>query len=809
MVEQQQPLQQEEVLSSSSSNLQKEATTTFNNQNYMKADYLPKILESLQFVNYFTKELPSDPTKLNYVRQVPHACYSYCKPSLLMKPIHENVTDSTSFLTYFLNLQERKRKLRDASSDDSSEEDNNKNNARVTPFELIIASNEVAKDCLQQSLLPKSNNLNETLLSHNNTYITKDDLQYFFLQKLQNDNNENITMNEEMIKNNQEKIQLFTNYLCGYETLENTIKKTKYYAHCYAGHQFGYFAGQLGDGRAINIGQIKLNHHSSFILDNNDDNNRDSNTNMESRLSQQEKYNHIKEEDNLFEQVFELQMKGAGRTPYSRNGDGRAVLRSSIREFLCSEFMFHLGIPTSRALSLVVSKDKVIERDEFYNRNIKYEFGAIVLRIASSFIRFGSFEVFLYRFTSSLMESEERREELKIIDLLVDHVIRHYFPHLLQNSGNDKMISDSKNDKDEFSNTKKIVKSNLSLTVKLEWAKEVIRRTAKLMSDWQCYGFVHGVMNTDNMSILGITIDYGPFGFVDYFNENFVPNFSDSEGRYRYANQPEIGYWNCNKLIKTLSHLFPSEKMDDEIREQYWKHYNYFYLFTMRQKLGLMPNKELMIRKKNLNRLEDYIVKEVKDENMFEGDSERLRKLDLELIKDLMNWLQESHADFTLFFRLLSDVGFYYTKKEENNIVDEEFVNLMLQKTLPQIVTTCQRSVCSSDTVEGTTVDQEKKNGLMNWLNKYIKRLNSEEIKMEMTREERKERMNEINPRYVLRNSLVHDIIKEATEGNYESFYEYFEVLTDPFSDQSSERQEKYGRRVPESKLNIKLSCSS
>ena len=248
------------------------------------------------------------------------------------------------------------------------------------------------------------------------------------------------------------------------------------YAANYGGHQFGNWAGQLGDGRAITLGETI----------------------------------------NARGQRWELQLKGAGPTPYSRNADGRAVLRSSIREFLCSEAMHHLGVPTTRALSLVATGEPV-ERDMFYDGHPKTEPGAVVCRVAPSFIRFGNFEL------------PASRGEVEVLEQLVDFTIRRDFPEL-QGSGPG---------------------------LREEWFGLVCERTAKMVAHWMRVGFVHGVMNTDNMSILGLTIDYGPYGWIDNFDAGWTPNTTDRDRRrYRFGQQAQVAFWNLSRLAGALMPAF-------------------------------------------------------------------------------------------------------------------------------------------------------------------------------------------------------------------------------------------------------------
>jgi uncharacterized protein YdiU (UPF0061 family) len=248
----------------------------------------------------------------------------------------------------------------------------------------------------------------------------------------------------------------------------------KPYAACYGGHQFGQWAGQLGDGRAITLGEIV----------------------------------------NDVGVRYELQLKGAGPTPYSRHADGRAVLRSSIREFLCSEAMHHLGVPTTRALSLVGTGDGVM-RDMFYSGHARAEPGAIVCRVARSFLRFGSYQI------------HASRGDIETLRTLVAYTFEHHFPHLGP-VNKDSVVA---------------------------FLSEVGQRTARLMAEWMRVGFVHGVMNTDNMSILGLTIDYGPYGWIDNYDSDWTPNTTDAAtGRYRFGLQPQMGGWN---LVRLAEALFP------------------------------------------------------------------------------------------------------------------------------------------------------------------------------------------------------------------------------------------------------------
>jgi uncharacterized protein YdiU (UPF0061 family) len=307
------------------------------------------------------------------------------------------------------------------------------------------------------------------------------------------------------------------------------------YAARYGGHQFGHWAGQLGDGRAITLGEI-----------------------IAADGTRQE-----------------LQLKGAGRTPYSRTADGRAVLRSSLREFMCSEAMHHLGVPTTRALSLVATREEVV-RDMFYDGHPRPEPGAVVCRVAPSFLRFGNFQI---------LAAQREHEELQ---RLAAYVLKNFFP-------------EQGNIEDLF--------------------REVCRRTGLLMADWMRLGFVHGVMNTDNLSILGLSIDYGPYGWLEGYDLEWTPNTTDAEGRrYCYGNQPHVAQWNLARLAEALLPLVPDKAPLEAALQLYTDTFSEAWRKGLAAKLGLVALDQ-------------------------PGDDE--------LVSELFQVLQERETDFTIFFRNL------------------------------------------------------------------------------------------------------------------------------------------------------------
>ena len=456
--------------------------------------------------------------------------------------------------------------------------------------------------------------------------------------------------------------ELFVKVMSG----EIPFKDFKSYAMCYGGHQFGQWAGQLGDGRAINIAELSVKDRN-----------------------------------------IKIQLKGAGPTPYSRRADGLAVLRSSIREYLCSEAMYNLGIPTTRALSIVKTGDW-IPRDILYNGNIADEQGAIVARVSESFIRFGNFEIFA---------SRQDKENLK---KLADYTISHHFSEL----------------------------GSPSKETYLAFFKQVVNRTKKLMIHWQRVGFVHGVMNTDNMSILGQTIDYGPYGWLEEYNPGWTPNTTDAQHRrYRYGNQPSVALWNLTQLANALYPLIEDLEALQTILDTYKKEYIKEQHEMMCSKLGL----------RNTSAVSDEFI------HILEGN------------------LRQSEIDMTLFFRELSN---------SKSINFSEFWN-----TLKKV------SYLEKLELKG------RKKEWREWFNSYLFQLHNEDLNAE----ERSKQMKQVNPKYVLRNYMAQLAIDQAETGNYSLLEELYNLLQNPYADQP-EMEKWYIKRPEWAKNKVgcsMLSCSS
>jgi uncharacterized protein YdiU (UPF0061 family) len=417
-------------------------------------------------------------------------------------------------------------------------------------------------------------------------------------------------------------------------------------AMVYAGHQFGVKVPRLGDGRAILLGEV-INDR---------------------------------------EENWDLHLKGSGPTPYSRRGDGYAVLRSSIREYLCGEAMHALGIPSTRTLCIIGSEEPV-ERETIETR-------AMIVRMAKSHLRFGSFEFF---------QGEDKQK-------LADYVIHHHYPELEKSY--------------EFGPARYGA-----------WLKEVANRTASLIAQWQSVGFAHGVMNTDNMSILGLTLDYGPFGFMEEFDPNYICNHSDDQGRYAFAQQPSVGLWNVNVLAHYLLPLLnQDESYIKEALRSYQEVFHAEQLRLMRAKLGLF----------------------------LEQESDR------SLVGELYQLMIHSRVDHTIFFRSLS----LFTNDEKmirSSFKDESSLKLWDQ-----------------------------------WSVKYRERIRIEVLDTG----EREKRMNEVNPKFILRNYMAQIAIDEAIQKKtYTETARLLRVLRRPFDEHPED--EDYAKESPKWGKDLEISCSS
>ena len=468
------------------------------------------------------------------------------------------------------------------------------------------------------------------------------------------------------------------------------------FAMCYGGHQFGNWAGQLGDGRAINLGEVIKQSAGA----------KSKNTNDSENVNDAEHWT--------------LQLKGAGPTPYSRTADGLAVLRSSIREFLCSEAMFHLGVPTTRALSLVSSGEQVM-RDMFYDGNPKFEPGAIVCRVAPSFVRFGNFQIF------------SARGDVENLKKIVDFTIRNDFPHL----------------------------GTPSPEVYAKWYEEVCRRTCEMIVHWMRVGFVHGVMNTDNMSILGLTIDYGPYGWLEDYDPGWTPNTTDASGkRYRFGNQPLVAHWNLYQLGNAILPLV---------------------------------NDTAMLQKG----LDLYLDKIESDSNSMIADKLGLKNYDPatddELKKELFEILTLVETDMTIFYRKLANVPAEVDPSKEDS----------------ELLATIQDAFYSPEKIlDAKTEDQiANRKRIAAWLRSYQSRVAADGVADEL----RREQMNRVNPKYVLRNYIAQLAIDKAEAGDGSMVMQLLEILRNPYDEQPE--QEEFAAKRPEWARHragcSMLSCSS
>ncbi len=416
------------------------------------------------------------------------------------------------------------------------------------------------------------------------------------------------------------------------------------HATCYGGHQFGNWAGQLGDGRAINLGEVR----------------------------------------NRRGEHWTVQLKGAGPTPYSRTADGLAVLRSSLREFLCSEAMHHLGVPTTRALSLVTTGD-MVTRDMLYDGHPAEEPGAVVCRVAPSFTRFGHFEILAARGETDLLRQ------------LLDFTIEAHFADLRS--------AHASNGKARY----------------LAWFEAVCSSTAHMVAEWMRVGFVHGVMNTDNMSVLGLTIDYGPYGWLEDYDPNWTPNTTDAgQRRYRYGQQPAVAQWNLLQLANAIYPLIEEAPSLEAALVRYTQTYAALWQEVLRRKLGFAR---------------------------FEAD-------DAALVEDMDAMLQSAETDMTLFFQGLGRI----------DPADDSATRI--------------ESVVDAFYLHEQLTD-EVRAGFEAWLARYVARL-----RRDGDGHDRRSTMAAANPKYVLRNYLAQLAIDDAHKGDFALVNELMEVLRNPYVEQ-------------------------
>ena len=461
--------------------------------------------------------------------------------------------------------------------------------------------------------------------------------------------------------------EAFTRVLVGNE-LANDMDP---YASCYGGHQFGNWAGQLGDGRAINLGEIL----------------------------------------NAAGERWALQLKGAGPTPYSRQADGLAVLRSSVREFLCSEAMYHLGVPTTRALSLIETGEPVM-RVMFYDGNAKPEPGAVVCRVAPSFTRFGHFQILV------------AQNDLPLLKQFIDYTLRTDFAHEGPVS-NDNIVA---------------------------WFIDVCERTADMIAHWMRVGFVHGVMNTDNMSILGLTIDYGPYGWLDNYDPDWTPNTTDAQyKRYRYSNQPDVAHWNLLQLAQALATLTEEVAPLQAALQHYVQCYQASWATMRNAKFGLAQATDEV--------------------------AQSLGETGLAL-------LQATETDMTIFFRNLSMV------KTDLSLSNEALLAPLL---------------------DAFYAPNDLPDGHLQQLSAWLRALIPVWQASWQNDALRVAAMNLSNPKYVLRNYLAQQAIDLAEKGDYSMVRDLQAVLKNPYDEQPG--KDAYAGKRPDWARNragcSMLSCSS
>ncbi|XP_028031779.1 uncharacterized protein LOC114244224 [Bombyx mandarina] len=440
-------------------------------------------------------------------------------------------------------------------------------------------------------------------------------------------------------------------------------------AHRYGGHQYGLWAGQLGDGRAHIIGEYV----------------------------------------NSRNERWQLQLKGSGPTPYSRMRDGRLVLRAAIREMVVSEACHYLGVPTTRAAAVIVS-DEAVVRDMYYSGCPRRESAAVVLRLAKCWFRFGSLEVL------------SRAGELTVLRQLTDFIIKEHFPdiHLSDENRFIRLFSD------------------------------IAHRTLDMVAKWQGLGFTHGLLNTDNMSILGITMDYGPFGFVDSYDSGFVANCSDGEGKYALAKQPDVVVWNIGQLANALKPLLTSS-----------------------QQVHMLHI---------LKTLDTYCKNKILETFLMKIGLKEERWGDEQLVEKLLDMMQQTGADFTATFRQLAEL-------EPSELVSE--VKISEKWSLKRL---------SSHASWGC------------WLDQYRERLDKEAVdasSVGMFEDERRRRMLSVNPIYVPRNWILHEAIVDAEKDDFGKVQFLLEVIRRPYDINPEAELRGFSAQPPQWAYALKISCST
>ena len=542
------------------------------------------------------------------------------------------------------------------------------------------------------------------------------------------------------------------------------------FAMNYGGHQFGQWAGQLGDGRAIHLGAVMIGptQRSDEAISENKvlSSNKTANSNVAANSNKADSSN-VVGSGNVAANInmagssnvtgimkpsplrWQLQLKGAGPTPYSRTADGLAVLRSSIREYLCSEAMHWLGVPTTRALSIALSGDQVL-RDVLYNGNPAYEPCAVVARMAPNFIRFGSFELPAIR---------GQKEALKT---LVTACITTHFPNI-KTTGKQAYV---------------------------DFFKTVCASTANLVIHWQRVGFVHGVLNTDNMSILGSTIDYGPYGWLEAYDPDWTPNTTDAaQRRYRFGNQSQVGLWNLYQLANALYPLVADAAPLEAALDQYKKDYEKGYQNMMLKKLGLLSTLSQIQEATAAQDASTTIETTEKQEVTAAQQATTVQEASA-LIGALEIVLSSTETDMTLFFRLLAQFD------------PQAFLNRKPDCTNQTIFGSLYPAFYKPETLRGAVLEN-----WVVWLTDYALLLN----KQVETAQERAAAMCTTNPKYVLRNYMAQLAIESAEKGDYSLVAELYELLQKPYEEQAS--REKWFAKRPEWARNkvgsSVLSCSS